>query len=226
MVPVMTESIVEAIRRYAGAHANVATSIACEGTALEATTFNVAAKAFLFLRTVEGGQEVRLKLGASRPQIEKLGVQSPETYSIGSSGWAKVIVSEARALALMERWIAESYALIAGKPGGNSATRVTTAPPASRPAPAKQFAPNQPLAFKPAVAKLETPAVKKPLPVPANKAAPPMVKAAKPAAKKPVAKKPAPKKPAAKKPTAKTPAAKTPAAKRPAAKKPAAKKRR
>ncbi len=116
---------------------DVATSIACEGTALEATTFNIAGKAFLFLRTVEGGQEVRLKLSASRPQIEKLGEQWPDSYSIGSSGWAKVIVSEERSLDLVKGWIAESYALISSGRAGTSGTSRIATPPPKPPPPAK-----------------------------------------------------------------------------------------
>src|SRR6478609_7069110 len=101
----MSQAISQAIQRLANGHQGVVTSVACKGTALEATTFNVGTKAFLFLRTVEGGQEIRLKLGDSRGEIERLGEQWPASYSIGASGWAKVIVSEERSLDLVEKWI-------------------------------------------------------------------------------------------------------------------------
>ncbi len=211
----MTESIVEAIRRYAGAHMDVATSIACEGTSLEATTFNLAGKAFMFLRTVPGGQEVRLKLGASREQIEKLGEQWPDSYSIGSSGWAKVIVSEERSLDLVKKWIAESYALISsGRDGTSGASRVAfaspTKPPAA-PAPKPKRAASTKPAAKPgaisrlaAIAAATRPAVQQPAVPPAK---------AKPEAKKPAA---AAQKSAATKPPA--PAAKATKPPAPAAK--------
>ncbi len=245
MVPAMTETIDQAIRRYAGAHANVATGIACEGTALEATTFNIARKAFLFLRTVEGGQEVRLKLDASRAQFEKLGEQWPDSYSIGSSGWAKVIVSEERSLVLLESWIAESYGLISGKvapmpvakqaakpaakPAKEAATPAAAKPVAAMPAkPAKEAAkPKQaakPEAAKPSAKEAAKPkqAAKPAAAKPSTNEKPATVTAAKPAAKE-AAKKPVAKaKPAAKEATKKV-AAKKPAkttAKKPAAKKP------
>jgi predicted DNA-binding protein (MmcQ/YjbR family) len=107
-------TINQQVKKSASSLAGVTTSVACKGTALEATTFNVNGKAFLFLRPVQGGEELRLKLDASIRDIEKLAEQWPESYSVGANGWAKLIISEQRSLPLVADWIAESYALIGG----------------------------------------------------------------------------------------------------------------
>jgi len=68
---------------------DVVTGIACEGTALESTTYNVDGKAFLFV----GAKDARLKR---------------------ASGWVKIDLAAPPPDADVKAWVAESHALFAG----------------------------------------------------------------------------------------------------------------
>src|SRR5262245_44564218 len=68
--------------------AGVETGIACKGTALESTTYNVNGKAFLFV----GPKDARLKRAA---------------------GWTKIDLSAPPSDADVTAWVGESYALFA-----------------------------------------------------------------------------------------------------------------
>jgi hypothetical protein len=85
--------------------------VACEGTALESTTYNVKKKAFLFV----GTSSIRLKLRASAADAKRRAKKEPDLYEVGAMGWVKVNVddaTDAHTLALLERWIEESYRLM------------------------------------------------------------------------------------------------------------------
>lgn len=115
----MTKSVHATIERLAMGLPNVTRAIACEGTKLEATTFDVGAKSFVFLRRVDAGYEVRLKLTASRDEALALAAADPTTCSIGASGWAKLVFDDASApLERLRRWIPESHAALAPKATG------------------------------------------------------------------------------------------------------------
>lgn len=83
----------------------------CKGTVLEARTIKVDGRAFLFLGN-KG--EVRLKLGPSLPSARKLAAKKPDAYQVGSGGWMKIALGEDIPDDLLEKWIHESYGLIAG----------------------------------------------------------------------------------------------------------------
>jgi hypothetical protein len=102
-----------ALQRSAQRHAGVEEGIACAGTAVESRTFKVNSRAFLFLRP----QDARLKLADSLPEAVALAATSPDVCRAGSGGWVHVNFSPGDLLppiAMLERWIAESYRLMGG----------------------------------------------------------------------------------------------------------------
>jgi hypothetical protein len=96
-------------------HPGVEQGVACEGTAIESTTYKTKNKAFLFV----GATSIRLKLRTSLPEAKRHAKRTPDVFDVGAVGWVKVNVDEstdAHTLALLERWIEESYRL-ASRPG-------------------------------------------------------------------------------------------------------------
>src|ERR1043166_6695539 len=83
--------------------------IACKGTALECTTFNVKGKAFLFV----GRKEIRFKLGDSIDDAKKLAAKEPTRYTVGANGWTKIAFSDNEPLPMdvVKPWVDESYRL-------------------------------------------------------------------------------------------------------------------
>lgn len=119
---------IAALRKAALRHANVKQTVACEGTAIESTSYTVNGKAFLFLRP----RAAMLKLGKSRDEAVTLATESPATYKVGNGGWTTVAEPGKAPLTLMQKWIAESYALFANgsskkSPGVQSRRRTKAA---------------------------------------------------------------------------------------------------
>src|SRR5262245_42765046 len=87
--------------------------VACKGTSIECTTFKAANKAFLFV----GAKEIRLKLQASLAEANKLAAKDPDRYKAGAHGWVAISTGDDPSvdLALLERWIEESYRLLVPK---------------------------------------------------------------------------------------------------------------
>jgi len=92
----------DAIAKMATRHADVHAGVACAGTVLESTTYNVGKKAFLFVRAAE----LRLKLGASRAAARRAG------HDVGKQGWVKIAIADGKLPRELDAWIAESYALM------------------------------------------------------------------------------------------------------------------
>ena len=61
--------------------------------------------------------EVRLKLKDSLTEAKKLAKKDPDQYEVGGIGWVKVTYSRDKSppRGLMERWIDESFRLLAPK---------------------------------------------------------------------------------------------------------------
>lgn len=89
------ETTEQAVHRMAKAHPNVTLGVACKGTALESTTFEVNDKAFLFLRKTPAGYEARMKVAGT---------------------WIKHELVDGKLPAKLETQIAASYAAMAPKP--------------------------------------------------------------------------------------------------------------
>lgn len=104
----------QALARFALRLEGADESVACAGTALEKRTVRVRGKAFVFL----GARDVLLKLGESLPEARALAKAEPGRFRAGSGGWVTIRVDapDPPPLALLERWVRESHALLAAAP--------------------------------------------------------------------------------------------------------------
>ena len=113
----------KALRRAALRHPDVHEGVSCEGTSLEKRTVKAGSKAFVFL----GVADVMVKLRASLPEARRLAKKEPTRYRAGAHGWVTARLSPDDAdpppLALLERWIDESYDLAVGMPAKRPALR-------------------------------------------------------------------------------------------------------
>ncbi|MSQ96453.1 MAG: MmcQ/YjbR family DNA-binding protein [Gemmataceae bacterium] len=103
----------QALRKIARQFPEAEEGIACQGTAIECTTFKARNKAFLFVGVVEA----RLKLQESLVEAIKLAAKEPSRYQVGAHGWVKLTFGQddSPPLELLARWIDESYRLLAPK---------------------------------------------------------------------------------------------------------------
>jgi predicted DNA-binding protein (MmcQ/YjbR family) len=102
----------EELRRFALGYPEAREGISCAGTALEKRTVNAGKKAFLFL----GRADAMVKLGASLDEAAELAAREPGQCKVGAHGWVTVGLGDgAPPRALLERWVDESYRLVAGK---------------------------------------------------------------------------------------------------------------
>ena len=103
-----------ALRRAALRHPDVHEGVSCEGTSLEKRTVKAHNKAFVFL----GMADVMVKLRASLPEATRLAKKEPARYKAGARGWvtARLDGDVGPPLALLERWIDESYHLAVDQP--------------------------------------------------------------------------------------------------------------
>jgi hypothetical protein len=100
----------KALRRAALRHPDTHEGISCEGTSLEKRTVKAHRKAFVFL----GVADVMVKLRESLPEARRLARKEPDRYRAGAHGWVKASFAEDEEppLALLQRWIDESYRLV------------------------------------------------------------------------------------------------------------------
>jgi hypothetical protein len=121
----MKPTAVQALRQYALCLADVDEGVACPGTALESRTVRRNGKTFLFLRATQ----VRLKLASSLKEAADLAAMAPDRFSVGANGWVLVkLDGAAPPLDVLQRWIAESHALLgAGK--ASAKAKPATSPP-------------------------------------------------------------------------------------------------
>ena len=98
----------QALRSFALRLPETVEGVACQGTALEKRTIKARTKAFVFL----GVSDAMLKLSDS------LGEAQASGHNVGAHGWVTVTFGaglSAPERERMERWIEESYRLIASK---------------------------------------------------------------------------------------------------------------
>lgn len=99
------EAAIERWREVAIALPDTDEGISCKGTVLEARTVKVDTRAFLFL----GKKDLRLKLEKSIAAAKKV-----DGVDVGSGGWTTIRFADGLPdFALVEKWIRESYALVA-----------------------------------------------------------------------------------------------------------------
>jgi predicted DNA-binding protein (MmcQ/YjbR family) len=102
----------KSLRAFALGYPEAQEGIACEGTALEKITVKARTRAFLFLSAADA----MMKLGDSLPEATELAAKEPARYKVGAHGWVTVTFSDdPPPLDMVERWIDESYRLVAGK---------------------------------------------------------------------------------------------------------------
>jgi hypothetical protein len=104
---------VQALRELALRYPEAQEGIACAGTSAERRTVTARNKAFLFL----GVDNVMLKLRESLAEAASLAAEEPSRYKVGAHGWVTASLSEdgAPPLSLLEKWVDESYRLVANK---------------------------------------------------------------------------------------------------------------
>jgi hypothetical protein len=101
----------QALRRIALRHAGTEEGVACAGTALEKRTIRAGKKAFLFL----GRGDAMLKVRESLAEAQRFAAKDPAGCRAGGGGWVSVRIGEDGVVPLpvLEKWIAESYRLMA-----------------------------------------------------------------------------------------------------------------
>lgn len=99
------------LRTLAASYPEAEEGVACKGTALECSAFKVRKKTFLFA----SARELKVKLGNSLAEAQKLARSEPARFQVGASGWVtvKVDVDQPLPAEILKRWINESYRLLA-----------------------------------------------------------------------------------------------------------------
>ena len=95
---------------------DVEEGIACKGTKLEAASFGVGKKSFLFVGLEGDTYTVRLKLARSLADAAALAKRQPARLQVGAGGWVKMTFAERddKKLLPLEPWIGESYHCVVG----------------------------------------------------------------------------------------------------------------
>ncbi len=122
----------QALRTIALRYPEAEEGIACKGTALECSAFKVRQKAFLFV----GAAEMKVKLHDSLAEASKLASDEPDRCTVGVHGWVTVKISANRTspAGLLEKWIDESFRLLAPR-------QLVATLPAMNPPPSAKLAP-------------------------------------------------------------------------------------
>lgn len=107
-----SKSGMQALRKIALRYPGTEEGVACEGTPIESRTVKTRNKAFLFLTI----GHARLKLRESLPEATRLAKKTPDQLQVGSGGWIKASLGAdgSAPLDVLERWVGESYQLMAG----------------------------------------------------------------------------------------------------------------
>jgi hypothetical protein len=88
-----------------------------EGISCDKAAFKARGKAFLFVGRGPESYNVMLKLGESLPEAAALAAKEPDCCKVGGTHWVTVTLPIGRSppAGLLERWITESYRLLAPK---------------------------------------------------------------------------------------------------------------
>lgn len=90
-----------------------------EGVSCDKSAYKAGGKGFLFVGPERGGGvNVMLKLRESLAEARSLAEAHPEVYSVGATAWVTARFADgAGPVAVLTRWVAESYRVV----GGNKA---------------------------------------------------------------------------------------------------------
>lgn len=107
------DEFIKALRAVAAGYPEATEGIACEGTVIEKHTFKARTKAFLFIGTAD----LMVKLSASLTEAAEMAATEPGRYRAGAHGWVSVTFDDEYIppMRIIERWIDESYRLLAPK---------------------------------------------------------------------------------------------------------------
>lgn len=88
-----------------------------EGTSCNKSAFKAGKKSFLFLGGDDDSYNLMVKLDESLPEAAKLAAKQPDNYKAGLHGWTSLVFSHGAGppKGVLERWIEESYRLLAPK---------------------------------------------------------------------------------------------------------------
>ena len=88
-----------------------------EGTACKKSSFKARKKAFLFMGMDDRSYNAMVKLRESLAEAAELAAREPDRYKVGAHGWVTATFShdESPPPGLLDRWIAESYRVLAPK---------------------------------------------------------------------------------------------------------------
>jgi hypothetical protein len=88
-----------------------------EGTSCDKSAFKARGKAFFFMGMKDGACQVMVKLGESLAEAAEFARREPDSYVVGKTGWVTATFrgNQAPPAGLMERWIDESFRLLAPK---------------------------------------------------------------------------------------------------------------
>ena len=102
----------QALRRIALQYPEAEEGISCNKAA-----FKARGKAFLYVGSDDTSYNVMLKLHDSLPEAKKRAVKEPHHYGVGGMDWVKATFGhdESAPAGLMEKWIDESFRLLAHK---------------------------------------------------------------------------------------------------------------
>ena len=108
--------VARAVKQSASRFPGAEEGVACAGTSLESTTWNVKGKAFVFAAVKDGVCSIRVKLQESAAEARALAKAQPARCSVGAGNWAKLTwpKDQKAPVKLMARWIAESHRAVTG----------------------------------------------------------------------------------------------------------------
>lgn len=99
--------MMQALRKSALRHPKTKEGIACKGTPVEKRTVMTRGRAFVYL----GAKDAMVKLGDSLDEAIKLAKKQKKQYRVGAHHWVTVTYDAPQKL--IEKWIAESYRVVA-----------------------------------------------------------------------------------------------------------------
>ncbi len=107
-----TKQVTEALRKLALKYPE-----ANEGVVCDKSSFKAGKKGFFFMGVHGDAFDIKVKLDASLPEAEQLVAKDGDTYGVGGAGWTSATFTGGKTppKGLMEKWIDESYRLLAPK---------------------------------------------------------------------------------------------------------------
>lgn len=99
-----------------------------EGAVCDKIAFKARGKMFLSLGQSDDSYNLMLKLGDSLAEAALLATKEPGSYKVGVHGWVTIVFrhNQSAPAGLLERWIDESYRLLAPKQPATKSAKTAT----------------------------------------------------------------------------------------------------